>query len=191
MSLSNETLRALYGTWRIARGDAKGLSLFEYSIPAFWRSFFAMLIVFPAFAFLRWTDLLSAPDDFPVGRYMLVETIGYVIKWFAFPVVMYHVIPMIGRAERYVAFITVYNWSSVLQMAVYLVALLLGLLFPMLGAGGFAMIAVVAMLVYGVYIARLTLSVPIATAGALVLADFLLSLVITSVGIRIAVGQLF
>jgi len=191
MNMSNETLRALYGTWRIARGDANGLTFFDFSLNGFWRSFLAAIIVFPAFAFLRWHDLLDAPENFPAGRYMTVEVIAYVIKWLAFPVLMYQVIPMLGRTERYIGFITVYNWSSVLQMAVYLVALLLGVLFPMLGSGGFVMVAVLAMLVYGVYIARLTLSVPIATASAIVMADFLLSMVITSVGIRLALGQLF
>ena len=191
MNMSTETLRALYGTWRIARGDAKGLTFFEYSISGFWRSFFAAVIVFPAFAFLRWHDLLDAPENFPAARYMTVEVVSFVIKWLAFPVLMYQVLPLLGRAERYIGFITVYNWSSVLQMAVYLVALALGTLFPMLGPGGFVMIAVIAMLVYGVYIARLTLSVPIPTASAIVLADFLLSMVITSIGIRLAMGQLF
>ena len=191
MTMSTETLRALYGTWRIARGDAKGLAFFDYSIEAFWRSFFAAVIVFPAFALLRWHDLDTVPDEFPVGRYMLVETIAYVMKWFAFPMLMLHVAPMIGRANRYIAFITVYNWSSVLQMGVYLLALLLGAAFPMLGVGGFVLIAVIAMLIYGVYIAKLTLAVPIATANAIVAADFLLSLTITTIGIRLALGQLF
>ena len=191
MSIQTETLRALYGTWRIARGDANGLGFFEFSINGFWRSFFAAVIVFPAFAFLRWHDLGEAPQDFPVGRYMTVEVIAYVIKWVAFPLVMLHTLPMLGRAERYINFITVYNWSSVLQMGVYLVALTFGVLFPSLGAGGFVMVAVIAMLVYGVYIARLTLSVPLPTASAIVMADFLLSMVITSIGIRLAIGQLF
>lgn len=191
MNMSTETLRALYGTWRIALGDAKGLTFFDYSISGFWRSFFAAIIVFPAFAFLRWHDLADSPENFPVGRYMTVEVIAYVIKWLAFPVLMHQVMPMLGRTERYIGFITVYNWSSVLQMAVYLVALSLGALFPMLGPGGFVMVAVIAMLVYGVYIARLTLSVPIPTASAIVMADFLLSMVITSIGIRLALGQLF
>ena len=191
MNMSSETLRALYGTWRIARGDANGLTFFDFSLNGFWRSFLAAIIVFPAFAFLRWHDLLDAPEDFPVGRYMTVEVVAYVIKWLAFPVLMYQVMPILGRSERYIGFITVYNWSSVLQMAVYLVALLLGVLFPMLGPGGFVMVAVIAMLVYGVYIARLTLSVPIPTASAIVMADFLLSMVITSIGIRLALGQLF
>lgn len=191
MNMSSETLRALYGTWRIARGDANGLTFFDFSLNGFWRSFLAAIIVFPAFAFLRWHDLLDAPEDFPVERYMTVEVVAYVIKWLAFPVLMYQVMPILGRTERYIGFITVYNWSSVLQMAVYLVALLLGVLFPMLGPGGFVMVAVIAMLVYGVYIARLTLSVPIPTASAIVMADFLLSMVITSIGIRLALGQLF
>jgi hypothetical protein len=191
MSTPSETLRALYGTWRLAHGDAKALGFFNFSIDGFWRSFLAAAIVFPAFALLRWNDIFDAPDDFPATRYMLVETIAYVLKWVAFPLIMFHIVPMLGRAERYIAFITVYNWASVLQMAVYLAALLLGVLFPSLGAGGFVFIAVIATLVYGIYIAKLTLSVSVATASTIVLADFLLSLVITSIGIRLAVGQLF
>ena len=191
MNTSSETLRALYGTWRLVRGDTQGLGFFNFSIEGFWRSFLTAVIVFPAFAMLRWNDIFDAPDDFPAMRYMLVEVIAYVIKWVAFPLIMFQVIPMLGRAERYIAFITVYNWASVLQMGLYLAALMLGVLFPSLGAGGFVFIAVIATLVYGVYIAKLTLSVPIPTASTIVLADFLLSLVITSIGIRLAVGQLF
>ncbi|MDG4718915.1 MULTISPECIES: hypothetical protein [Thalassospira] len=191
MSLQTETLRALYGTWRIARGDKGGLAFFNYSLVGFWRSFFAGVMIFPAFAFLRWHDLINAPDDFPLLRYMTTEIIAYVIKWVAFPLLMFHITTMLGRAERYIAFITVYNWASVLQMGVYLIALALGVLFPMLGAGGFVMIAVIATLVYSVFIARLTLAVPIPTAGGIVIADFLLSIIITSIGIRLAVGQLF
>ncbi|WP_033070088.1 hypothetical protein [Thalassospira australica] len=191
MSTSTQTLRALYGTWRLARADAQGLEFFDFSINGFWRSFLAAVIVFPAFAFLRWHDLFDAPDDFPAMRYMVVEVISYVIKWVAFPLIMFHVLPMLGRAERYINFIVVYNWASVLQMGLYLAALMLGVLFPSLGAGGFVFIAIIATLVYGVYIAKLTLDVPIPTAGAIVMADFLLSMVITSIGIRLAVGQLF
>ncbi|MFH1806009.1 MAG: hypothetical protein ABID63_14090 [Pseudomonadota bacterium] len=191
MIMTSETLRALYGTWRIARGDAGGLAFFDYSIPAFWRSFFAAAIVFPAFFLLRWYDIDNAQDAFPTGRYMLVETISFVIKWVAFPLAMFHIAPMIDRTSRYITFITIYNWSSVLQMAVYLLALLLGLLFPGLGAGGFVMIAVIAMLVYGGYITMLALSVPVLTAAAIVLFDFLLSLTITAIGIRVALGNFF
>jgi hypothetical protein len=191
MSTSTEILRALYGTWRIARGDTKGLGFFEFSIDGFWRSFLAAVIVFPAFAFLRWSDLFAAPDDFPVGRYMTVEVIAYVIKWVAFPLIMFHIIPMLGRAERYITFMVVYNWASVLQMALYLAALLLGVLFPSLGPGGFVLVAVMATLAYGVYITKLTLEIGVPSACAIVMADFLLSMVITSIGIRLAVGQLF
>jgi hypothetical protein len=191
MNMTSETLRALYGTWRIAHGDARGLGYFEYSINAFWRSFLAAAIVFPIFAFLRWHDLADAPQGFPVFRYLTVETIAYVIKWVAFPLAMFHISHMIGRTQRYIAFITVYNWASVLQMAVYLLALFLGLAFPGLGAAGFVLIAIFAMMAYGVYIAMLTLSIPIPTAIAIVILDFLMSLMITVIGVRLALHQLF
>ncbi len=191
MSLQTETLRALYGTWRIARGDAGGLAFFNYSLQGFWRSFLAAVIIFPAFVLLRGHDLMAAPDDFPVMRYMTTEVISYVIRWVAFPLVMFHIAPMLDRAERYIGFITVYNWACVIQMGVYLVALALAALFPMLGVGGFVMIAIVATLVYSVYITHLTLAIPVLTASAIVIADFLLSIIIQSIGIRLAVGQLF
>ncbi len=191
MTIATETLRALYGTWRIAHGDARGVGYFNFTINGFWRSFIPPVIVFPAFALLRWHDLGSAPDDFPVVRYLSIETIAFVIKWLAFPLVMHHITAVLERQSRYIAFITVYNWSSVLQMGVYLLALLLGTAFPGLGAGGFALISVVAMMVYGGYIVMITLSVPVFNAVAIVMLDFLLSLTITVIGIRLAMHQLF
>lgn len=191
MSIAKETLRALYGTWRIAHGDARGVGYFNFTLDGFWRSFLAAVLVFPAFALLRWHDLDTVPADFPTLRYLLVETISFVIKWVAFPLVMYHVTDMLERRIRYIPFIIVYNWASVLQMAVYLLALLLGAAFPGLGAGGFALLAVIAMMVYGGYITMLTLAVPVSTAVAIVLLDFLLSLTITVMSVRLAMHPIF
>ena len=191
MSIVKETLRALYGTWRIAHRDARGVGYFTFTIGGFWRSFLAAALVFPAFALLRWHDLDSVPADFPTLRYLLVETISFIVKWLAFPLVMFHVTEMLERQQRYIPFIVVYNWASVLQMGVYLLALLLGAAFPGLGAGGFALLAVVAMMVYGGYITILTLAVPAPTAVAIVLLDFLLSLTITVLGVRLAMHPLF
>ncbi|OSQ37008.1 hypothetical protein [Thalassospira mesophila] len=191
MTIATETLRALYGTWRIAHGDARGAGYFTFTQQGFWRSFIAAALVFPAFALLRWHDLGSAPDNFPAGRYLTIETIAYVIKWVAFPLIMHNVVTLLERPSRYIPFITVYNWSSVLQMAVYLLALLLGAAFPGLGAGGFALVAVIAMMVYSGYIVVLMLAVPLFTAIAIVLLDFLLSMTITIIGVRLAMHQLF
>src|SRR5690348_16709460 len=43
----------------------------------------------------------------------LVETIGYVIAWSAFPLIMLGVTRWIDRARRFVDFMVPYNWSQV------------------------------------------------------------------------------
>ena len=53
-------------------------------------------------------------------RIFAVETIAYVISWTAYPLIMFRVTDAIGRETKYVDFIVAYNWSKVLQMAIYL-----------------------------------------------------------------------
>ena len=49
---AGETLRALYGAYRLARLDAGGMAYFDSSIGGFWRSFFAAVLVVPFYALL-------------------------------------------------------------------------------------------------------------------------------------------
>jgi hypothetical protein len=44
-----EIQRALQGAWLLARGDTRGMGLFDLSVEGFWRSFAAALLAAPAY----------------------------------------------------------------------------------------------------------------------------------------------
>jgi len=85
MAIPADIANALRGAWRLARFDPSGVAFFGHDERAFWRSFIAALIAFPAFLLFLplGSDADAAPTDWV--RVLLVETIAYVIGWTAFP----------------------------------------------------------------------------------------------------------
>ena len=64
---TREILSAIYGAWALFKLDPRGLELFEDSVPAFWRSFFAAVIVAPGFALLRVIDFAETEAESGAG----------------------------------------------------------------------------------------------------------------------------
>jgi len=54
---AKDTAGALYGLWRLARGDASGLDFFNATLEGFWRSFAAAVIIAPPASDLSVFDL--------------------------------------------------------------------------------------------------------------------------------------
>ena len=182
-----EVRLALAGTWRLARGDRGGLSYFDRSFDGFWRSFRAAIISYPLYLVLL-AMRVSVGDWQRSGglRIVTVETIGYVIGWVAFPLLMMTVTQRLGRAHRFFDFMVPYNWCQVPQSALFV---LVGLAFEsgMLGprsAAGIGLVAVVATLIYEWYvwyIARVALDITGPTAVFIAVLDFVLGVLISQV----------
>jgi hypothetical protein len=170
-----ETQLAMIGALRLARGDRDGLACFDRSLDGFWRSFRAAVIAYPLFLVLLRLRL-PAPDWAASSgpRIILVETIGYVISWVLFPLVLLPVTRALGREHRFFDFMVPYNWSQVLQSALFVLVAVPS------GAGvrlvGFA--AACAVLLYEWYIARVGLDVSRLAAALVVLLDIVLSLAV-------------
>ena len=79
----------LTGAWRLARLDPGGLRYFEATPEGFWQSFQAAIIAAPIYALL----VLLRVDEHPLSddmfRALLIEGIGYVISWTAFPLAVW------------------------------------------------------------------------------------------------------
>jgi hypothetical protein len=179
-----EVQLAVGGALRLARGDPRGLGFFNTSIDGFWRSFRAAVICYPFFLILlgfrvstaRW----EAAGLMPV---VIVETIGYVISWVAFPLLMLPLSRWLGREERFLPFMVAYNWSQVPQTALFVI-LAVGAASGLLprALSQFAdLAAAVAVLLYEWYIARVALAVSSSQAVPVVLLDLVLGSVLSRI----------
>jgi hypothetical protein len=172
-----EVRLALLGTLRLARGDRGGLSCFDRTLDGFWRSFRAAFIAYPLYLLLLTMRVTVAEWERSGGLWIAaVETIAYVIAWSAFPLIMLAVTRWLDRSHRFFDFMVPYNWFQVPQSALFV---LIGLESEggVLGAPAASALeaaAVIAVLVYEWYIARVALDTTAYAAAFIVLVDLVL-----------------
>ena len=177
-----EFMRAVYGAWRLALLDRKGLNCFDSTVEAYWKSFNAAVIVAPAYALLLIIRLYEVDARAGLPAIIAVETLAYIIGWVAFPLIMIYVCDRIGRFDRYLRYIAAHNWSNVIQVALFLAVTVISKVF--LGGAyavllGFA--ATAAILFYQWFIARTALDIPGLGAAAIVGLDLVISILINLV----------
>lgn len=115
-----EIVYGIYGAWRMARLDPGAMSYFERTPEAFWKSFFAAVIVAPGFAILIIDQMSQIEFEAGVARIIVVELIAYLLAWIVFPALVHQICEAIGKREAYIGYIVAFNWSKVIQMAVFL-----------------------------------------------------------------------
>jgi hypothetical protein len=173
---------ALVGCLRLARGDRGGLACFDRSLDGFWRSFTAAFLGYPLFLLLLMMRVSLADWNATGGaQIILIETIGYVISWVAFPLVMLSVLRWIGREQRYFDFMVPYNWCQLPQSALAVVVGLQaesGLVGDPLSQT-IVIAGVAAVFLYEWYVARVALEIRAAAATMIVLIDFVLGELVT------------
>ena len=183
-----EIRAALDGSWLLLRSRPEGMAFFDQSIQGFWRSFLVVFLLLPAFLvsgmaekkfFL--SENLYHPDSFPENAYWTAQFIGLGIDWLALPLILAALAVPIGISSRYVPFIVVRNWTSLLASVPYLITymlFLLGIISP-----GIAVLLSISCLIvviwYRYLVARIALQVPISLAIGVVVLDILLTLVIS------------
>lgn len=181
MIARQEILISLYGAWRLLLRDPRGIEWFDDSIEGYWKSFFCAVVVLPGYAL--WFAFTVYDVDFDAGlfRILVVEGIGYVVGWVAWPLLMAHIAAAIDRDKNYIRYIVAYNWSAGISIAIYLIVLALRLTgFVPIGIMAFlSFIALVVILSYQWYILRVGLEVSPAAAAGLVAGDFVLGQIIS------------
>ena len=161
-----------------------GRACFDRSLDGFWRSFRAAVISYPLYLMLLAMRVSVAEWQQSGGwRIVTVETIGYVVAWVAFPLLMLNVVRWIGRAHRFFDFMVPYNWCQVPQSALFV---LVGLV----SAGGVLstqaseamdLAAAIATLLYEWFIARVALDTSGVVAIFVVLLDLVLGVFISRI----------
>ena len=180
MITPGEISRGIFGAWFLARFNANGMTLFDNTVEAFWRSFWAAAIALPAYAILVTLRYSGATIGAGTGTALFVHSVAYVVDWTAFPFLMFYVASMFKRDQWYCRFIVAYNWSVVLQITLMLIVGLTaasGIISPAIGYWATA-IALVFILAYKVFIAHVALQATWAGAAGIVFMDFCLSLML-------------
>jgi hypothetical protein len=171
---------ALAGLFRLLRGDRGGLGCFDRSLEGFWRSFRAAFLSYPLYLALLMMRVAAA-DWQSAGalRIVTVETIGYIISWTAFPLVMLSVTRWIGRSSRFFDFMVPYNWYQLPQSALFvLVGLVSANAADSAAVQVLAIGAAAAVLAFEWYLARVALDTTRSAAALVVLVDLVLGALI-------------
>lgn len=180
MPTSQEVAHRLFGAWRLLRGDRGGMAFFDGRTETFWGSFFAAVLVAPAYLIKA---LSSLAEGEPVGgplQSLVVHLLAYVIGWTAFPVAFHAVIDLVDRRGRYTIYIVAFNWSKVIQMALFLPVILFDV-FDILGEGtanSLTFVITLVVLGYQWFVTRTALDVSGTAAAGIVSLDVILGLMI-------------
>jgi hypothetical protein len=170
-----EVFESLYGAWRLAFLDQSGMKYFNLSFEGFWRSFFAAVLIAPAFAVLVAQKLAGRPGPLDLGWATLVQAFAYALSWAAFPLAAVALTPLLGLGRQYVALIVALNWASVLQVGAFLAAFLVELAAPRLLDGLMLLLVTGAILFYQWFVTRAALQSTGGVALMLVLVDLVLN----------------
>ena len=174
-----EIWQALYGAGHLALLDRNALRYFDLSHRGTWRSFWAAAYCYPFFLLERWLELPGEDvANTGLSHIFLVETIAYVVGWTAFPLAALALCRWLGREEGGFDFITAYNWSIILQTALFVLIGLLSLVLPDSTAIALQRMGLVAALIYEWFIAFVAIGGGAGIAGLVVLLDIVLGLFI-------------
>jgi hypothetical protein len=171
-----EILAALYGSYRLARGDRGGLNYFDSSREGAIRSFFAALLVLPVFALMVYGNIIKGHLSAPVPTIIIIHGLVFVISWVIYPLIVFEILAVMKRQERFLPYLSAFNWCHVLQALAFLPIVMYGLAIPegnailsFLQASIFVLV-----MVYQWFINRSSLQVPsLAAVGFLALEQVL------------------
>lgn len=173
-----EFAAALRGVRRLLRLKPDAFELFDATPRGFWKSFWVAAIILPVWALLV-ADQAGTNGQAASLRYFLVQGIGYVVSWLAYPLLMVRLADVLDRWPRYYSYMVAYNWFQLVQTLAWLpVVLLLDRDAPRGLIGLLWLTTHGVLLGYSWFIARRGLKVDTGAAIALVIIDLLLSLLI-------------
>lgn len=180
----------IYGAWRLARVDAGGAQYFDAAPDAALRSFFAAVLVAPAFL----ATLLLLRNDPPPADPLavgLVIALCYSLLWTVYPVIVYRICQVIDREQAFFRYLCADNWASVIgfhfQLAVLL--LIVGGVVPAAIAPLVELVMRACLLAYSWFIIRSCLDVSGAAAAAFVALQFAVVLFIQIIAISILYAE--
>jgi hypothetical protein len=120
-----EARLALQGLARLLRFDRDFVRFFDRSRAGALRSFWLAPIIYPYSILSSWIVLHGqAPNQ---ASLLAALSVAYALVWIAMPLLLLALSAVLQREEEVVGSITIYNWASLLWLAIGLPLLLLDL----------------------------------------------------------------
>lgn len=187
MFKADEIRESLAGAWQVMKGDPDGLDRMDNSVEGFWRSFGAFFLILPAYCLVVASIRLGVVESGQIcepltAAQSVLILLSWTVDWFCFPLVMAFAVRPLGLAAGYVPFIVVRNWAAVIMMALFTIPTLLHLA-GIMPSEFKALMHVMLVGVSGYFafrICRLALDAEAGLAIAIVVSDFMLSMMIAS-----------
>ncbi len=182
---------ALAGLMRLIRFDAAFAGFFDLSREGARRSFRLAFWLLPIVLFLMHLNAVW-PEDTDMGRVVFGELIGYSLSWTCFALILIGVAPKIDRQSRIYGAIAMYNWITVLAIALQLpisIAAYYGL--DPAWAGGLSDIALLFITACEFFAFRRVLDLRVELTLGLVAVEFFLSRMLELLTYGLAHGNLF
>ena len=176
-------LRGIMGSWRLARGDPRGMLWFDTTPRGAWQSFWGPALVCPGVMALQAFDGVF---DQALARPLLVYLIAYVAGCVAYPLLVAGLCDQIGRARHFPRFLAAYNWSMPLQIALLLPISTLAWVFPSPATSLAGALVTLMLLLYQGYIAHVSLAVSPGGAALLVALDLLVGAMLQTLAATLA-----
>lgn len=181
---------ALLGLLRLARFDAAFAGFFDLSREGARRSFRLAFPLLPV-----WLLLLNLNTDWRDAAWTRVaaaELIGYALSWICFPLLLLMSARLLEAGPRIYGGIAIYNWLSVLSMALQL-PIEVAAYYGMSGDWEFVLSygALFFVLACEFFAFRRILEASIEVAAVLVVIDFILGKIIINILAGLAFGPIF
>lgn len=174
-----EIFYRVFGALQLARLDPGGAQYFEESPQTALRSFFAAVLVAPAF-FLTLLMVREAPPAASGFEIALVLLLSYSLLWTAYPLIAYRVCQGIDRERAFFRYLAATNWANVVAYHFQLVVLIfiVGGLVPQFLAPLVELAMYVCLLGYSWFICRSCLKIGGLAAAGFVVLEYVVNTVI-------------
>ena len=177
---AQELRESIWGAWRLAHLDPGGMRWLNLSSDGFFRSFFAAVLLAPAYFLVAWVGSMPGPDPANApSRSIVADLVSYPLLWLVFPLLLAAAAKPLGLARQYAAGVIALNWAQVVIMAVVLPITLLALTGALGPFGALLYLsAYAASLFYTWFVLRTALETTAGIAAALTAAAELLWLLV-------------
>ena len=168
-----EITHGLTGAWLLLKHDPGGVVWLDNSVPGLRKSFYAAVLIAPAYMLLIWIMGYAAFPDANLTAIYAIESAAYVVAWLLWPVIAWQACQLLDPGLDVRRYVVALNWSEVWIMLVRLpvAGLYVAGLLDIAVVGLLDVLILLAVLVYRFVIAQLTLPAPSAMAAGLAFGD--------------------